>query len=57
VGQQICRNLPLDRDGLRLPLGRRADTSATPHAACTLWLDVSGIDDLHSTIEGKVRIE
>jgi hypothetical protein len=43
----------LNRDGIRLQLGRREASSVTAssHSACTLWLDVSGISDLHSTIK------
>jgi catechol 2,3-dioxygenase-like lactoylglutathione lyase family enzyme len=49
----------LSRDGLRLQLGRRAQTSGTgaSHPLCSLWLDVSGVGDLHSTIKDKVNIE
>ena len=48
----------LTRDGLRLQLGRREDIS-TPASrpACTLWLDVAGIGDLHATTKEKVNIE
>jgi aminoglycoside 6'-N-acetyltransferase len=48
----------LSRDGLRLQLGRREDLSVpTSHHAGTLWLDVAGLGDLYSTVEGKVNIE
>jgi catechol 2,3-dioxygenase-like lactoylglutathione lyase family enzyme len=48
----------LNRDGLRLQLGRREDTSVrASHPACTLWFDVAGLADLHSTIKEKVNIE
>lgn len=48
----------LTRDGLRLQLGRREDISIpASHPACTHWLDVAGIGDLHSTIKEKVNIE
>jgi len=48
----------LTRDGLRLQLGRREDTSIpASHPAGSLWLDVAGIGDLHSTIKEKVNIE
>lgn len=46
----------LNRDGLRLQLGRREDVAAS-HPACTLWIDVAGIGDLHSAVKEKVNIE
>ena len=48
----------LSRDGLRLQLSRRQDTSVpVSHPACTLWFDVAGVRDLHSTLKEKVSIE
>ena len=46
------------RDGLRLQLSRRQSASVPiSHPACTLWLDVEGVCNLHSTLKGKVSIE
>jgi catechol 2,3-dioxygenase-like lactoylglutathione lyase family enzyme len=48
----------LTRDSLRLQLGRREDISVpASQPACTLWLDVAGIGDLHSRVKEKVHIE
>ena len=49
----------LTRDGVRLQLGNREKNSVTApsHPPCTLCLDVSGINDLHSAIRDKVNIE
>ena len=48
----------LHRDGLRLQLGKRHGPSAgESEPGCTLWLDVSGVVDLHSAIKEKVSIE
>ena len=48
----------LSRDGLRLQLSRRAGASVPVlPPACTLWLDVAGVRDLHSALREKVSIE
>ena len=48
----------LNRDGQRRQLSRHEGTSLpVPHPTCTVWLDVAGILDLHSTLKEKVKIE
>jgi hypothetical protein len=48
----------LRRDGLRLQLSMRESTPVpVSHPACTLWLDVAGVRELYSTLEGRVSIE
>jgi catechol 2,3-dioxygenase-like lactoylglutathione lyase family enzyme len=44
----------LSRDGLRLQLSRYdGDSVPVSHPGCTIWLDVSGVCDLHSTLKNK----
>lgn len=48
----------LNRDGVRLQLSRRSNPSISiTSPGCTLWIDVTGIASLHSTIKGKTNIE
>ena len=48
----------LNRDGLRLQLGRRESPSIpTSSHACTLWADVAGVASLYSKIKDKANIE
>lgn len=46
----------LNNHSLRLQLAKHASTSAQTQA-CTLWLDVAGVSDLHSSIKDKVGVE
>ena len=48
----------LNRDGLRLQLGRRENPSIpTSSHACTLWADVAGVAGLYSKIRDEANIE
>jgi catechol 2,3-dioxygenase-like lactoylglutathione lyase family enzyme len=48
----------LRRDGLRLQLGQSESASTAAHPpTSTLWLDVAGVEELHSQIRKDVHIE
>ena len=47
----------LNRDGLRLQLGRAERNAAGPRASCTLWLDVEELAALHTRVRERASIE
>ena len=46
----------LNREGLRLQLSRR-ESPSTSSPGCSIWLDVTGVVDLHSVIKEKTNVE
>src|SRR5687768_10514232 len=47
----------LNRDGLRLQLGRKEQADSERHTSCAVWIDVEELAALHLKVKEQAEIE